>query len=151
MPSASATGIPHIGCCAPTRGFWKQGAAGSTALLARCCPGSGPGGSWHHLWCCSTAIRTHPAANTHVPTAACLGTHRNLVADREGSQKEARDQRASIGAREGITAADCCQWQEERCMSHRSPPKTERGAMSRKGCRREQEYQILVPAMLGVV
>lgn len=90
MHSGSATGAPHVGCCAPTRGFWKQGSAGSTALLARCCPGSGPEGSRHHVRCCSTAIRAHPAANMDVPTAACLGTCRNLVADKTGEPERSR-------------------------------------------------------------
>lgn len=75
--------------------------------------------------------------------AACLGPHRNLVADEEGNQREAGDQRASAGAREGRRVADCCQRWKKRGASHRSLPKTERGAMTRKGCRREQEYQVL--------
>lgn len=100
---------------------------------------------------CGAAVQ--PSALTLPPTWTCP----QLLAwarvetwwlTRQGSQKEAGDQRALIGAREGRRAADGCQRREERHSSHRSPPKTERGAMSRKGCRREQE---VFPAMLGMV
>lgn len=63
-----------------------------------------------------------PAVSVNVLTAAFLGTARNLLAEKQGSQKEARDLRPSIRAREGRRQADCCQWQEEKGMSSRSSP-----------------------------
>lgn len=77
--------------------------------------------SRHCLRWSSGVVHTHP----DVLMVACLGTCENMVANKEGSQKEAGDQRASTEARKGGRDPDCCQWQEEGGASHRSlsPPK----------------------------
>lgn len=134
--SASATAVPHIGCCGPYQRFLEVGCCWEPSLLS---------GYWHYLWCCSRTDHPHPAVSVNVLTASFLGTARNLLADKQGSQKEARDLRASAGAREGRREADCCQWQEGEGMSYRSlpTPNQKGGHRVGKAVGENRAYQVL--------
>lgn len=86
-----------------------------------------------------------PAVSMNVLTATFLGTARNLLANKQGSQKKARDLRPSIRARRGSKEADCCQWQEEKGMFYRSSPTPNQkgGHWVGKAAGESREYQVL--------